>query len=108
MAPSGFPSHKQLEATLLKLEASHKGLLKVNAGCCAKAASLGADQWRVMCKHVYELAKKPDQLNEVLKGLTDMIVMSAAGSSSTVASSSKKAKETKGDKGGKGDRGDKG
>ena len=53
-ARTGFPSHLTLEAALLKLHERH-GILLVEQRFASRAANLGAEQWRLMCKHVYSL-----------------------------------------------------
>ena len=90
IAPTGFPSHPSLVATLTQLDEKYQGLLNTTKRFHEKAASLGADQWRIMCKHVYELAKDPPgDLCEKLQALVKQIKIKESMSASTSAASSK-------------------
>ena len=53
--PHGFPSQSQLEATLLNLEEECRGILNCEQRFTPRTAHRGADMWRVMCKHIYDL-----------------------------------------------------
>lgn len=76
LAPSGFPSHPNLATALMRLDEKHSGLLRTSTRFTERAASLGADQWKVMCKHVYELQKRtPSDLCEPLTALVGLIAL---------------------------------
>ena len=54
-APTGFPSHPQLKSVLESLNVRF-GILQVTQKFQSRAAALAAEGWRVMCRHLYNLA----------------------------------------------------
>jgi hypothetical protein len=59
VAPTGFPAHKSLLATFEALHSKH-AILNCDSRFVLRVASMAADNWRVMAKHIYNaaLAKK--------------------------------------------------
>ena len=72
LAPSGFPSHGLVRQTLMDLHSSDKIFVDVGVDRAWKVASDAADVWRVMCKHVYNVAKTPNVPDD-LKDLAGLI-----------------------------------
>ena len=73
LAPTGFPSFPQLKSALLALNDKHH-ILGVDRKFAHRAASLAAEGWRVMCKHLYNLAAdKVKVTSQQLGALVGMI-----------------------------------
>ncbi|CAK0840465.1 unnamed protein product [Prorocentrum cordatum] len=78
VAPSGFPAQKCLKDTFQELDKRH-GILACDMRFQERAASLAADAWRVMAKHLYNAAQADKALsNEVLQQLVKMIRLPSA------------------------------
>ena len=57
-APSGFPAHATLRNTLLLLQNKHNVLGDHPAHRLFREASVAAENWKIMCKHVYVIKKQ--------------------------------------------------
>ncbi|CAK0851366.1 unnamed protein product [Prorocentrum cordatum] len=78
VAPSGFPAQKCLKDTFQELD-KRRGVLACDVRFQERAASLAADAWRVMAKHLYNAAQAEKALsNEVLQQLVKMIRLPSA------------------------------
>ncbi len=77
VAPTGFPAHSTLRATLVTLHSDYNIFGDVPARLVYKTAQEAADHWRIMCRHCYELKKKPNHANmpEDVRVLVDKVVL---------------------------------
>ena len=69
---TGFPSHPNLRQALTILQSKHQ--IFKDCANVFKVAHSAADNWRVMCRHLYN-RKKEGCLEPCLKSLTDLIVL---------------------------------
>ncbi|CAK0911291.1 unnamed protein product [Prorocentrum cordatum] len=78
VAPSGFPAQKCSKDAFQEL-GKRRGILACDMRFQERAASLAADAWRVMAKHLYNTAQAEKALsNEVLQQLVEMIRLPSA------------------------------
>ena len=72
MCSTGFPSHPNLRQALTMLQAKHH--IFKECSNVFKVASNAADQWRLMCRHIYNRRREGNQ-EPLLSGLVDLIVL---------------------------------
>jgi hypothetical protein len=73
LAPSGFPAHKCLVDAFEKLHDRH-GILVCDSRYVNRTATLAAENWRVMTKHIYNAAMVQKVLKKVsLRALVQII-----------------------------------
>ena len=77
VAPTGFPAHRPLTLTFLELDKKH-GILGADRPFAQRAASLAADAWRVMAKHIYNVAMDSKAVPSTVRKLVDLIELPGA------------------------------
>ena len=80
VAPTGFPSHSRLTATLEHLNAKYAIL--TTGTDAALQCSLAADRWRTMCKDVYRCVTGGIVCHDI-QGLTSLIAPCSVGARSS-------------------------
>ena len=78
VAPSGFPAQRCLKDAFEELDKRH-GILMCDARFVQRAASLAADAWRIMTKHLYNAAQAEKvMVNKELQQLVKKIKLPSA------------------------------
>lgn len=74
VAPTAFPSQPALKGSLLALHLKHNIFEGAHDAKAQKLATDGADAWRIMCRHLYELKKQGCEIAG-LQPLLDKIIL---------------------------------
>ena len=90
MCSTGFPSHPNLRQALTILQARHH--IFKECSNVFKVASNAADQWRLMCRHIYN-RRREGSTEVYLTPLVDLIVLPSNPSAAEVPPQTPKAEE---------------
>ena len=87
-APSAFPAHAAVVAIMLRLHSEHSILGSgLESRFTSRAANLAAEQWRLMCKHVYTLeVTKAAVEDKKVTALIDLVVIKTKNMSEPTSS----------------------